>query len=277
MAIELQQSTKQYFVLPSALSINVREHRCHIPSNMYKVNFVSLFIFPSLWCGFHVSLFPLPSQNALLVSDPQLTTLLKGPSFAVLKSRISTLLSSSTIKISSCPSWARNGMVLQPIFLHLSVGFLLSHEFHMKCGVSRSDADPFEHESPVAPNSTSHSCFGKKRKGTGFAFFFFCRCLRGGILSLSYHLGTHGGSKRGFSSAAPLTNKAGVLSPKASGSSLSSVWREVAPCWYVLGVTWWLWKPVHFRIALTLCGFSVAVCPLGEFCPFLMRYVSSLS
>lgn len=172
MAIELQQSTKQYFVLPSALSINVREHRRYIPPNMYKVNFVSLFIFPSLLCGFCVSLFPLPSQNALLVSDPQLTTLLKGPSFAVLKSRLSTLLSSSTIKISSCPSWARNGMVLQPIFLHLSVSFLLSREFHMKCGVSRSDVDPFEHESPVPPNSTSHSCFGKKRKGTGFAFFF---------------------------------------------------------------------------------------------------------
>ena len=73
--------------------------------------------------------------------------------------------------------------------------------------------------------------------------------------------------------SSPLTNKAWVLSPKASGSSLTSVWREVAPCWYVPAVTWWLWKPAHFMNALTLCGFSVAVCSLEEFCPFLMKYL----
>lgn len=54
-----------------------------------------------------------------------------------------------------------------------------------------------------------------------------------------------------------LTNKAWVLSPKALGSSLTSVWWEEAPYWYVPAVTRWLWKPAHFTGALTRCGFSV--------------------
>lgn len=83
-------------VLPSALSINVTEHHYILP-NIYKVKFVSSLIFASLSSGFHVLLFLPPSQKVLLIPDPQLTTLLQSLGFAVLKSRISTLLPSSMV------------------------------------------------------------------------------------------------------------------------------------------------------------------------------------
>lgn len=130
-------------VLPSALSINVTEHQHYILPNIYKVKFVSSLIFASLSSGFHALLFLPPSQKVLLIPDPQLTTLLQSLGFAVLKSRISTLLPSSMVKVNSCLSWETNGMVLQPVVLHLSVGFHLSHEFHTKFGILRSHADPF--------------------------------------------------------------------------------------------------------------------------------------
>lgn len=158
-------------VLPPALSINDTEHQHYILSNRYKAKFVSSLIFASLSSGFHALLFPPPSQKTLLISDSPLTTLLQNLCFAVLKSRISTLLPSSTVKVSCCLSWDRNCMILQPIVLHLSVGFLLFHEFHMKFGLLRSSADPFEHKCPVWPNYLV--ALEGRRKWTRFAFCSF--------------------------------------------------------------------------------------------------------
>lgn len=158
-------------VLPSALSINVTEHQHYILPNIYKVKFVSSLIFASLSSGFHALLFLPPSQKVLLIPDPQLTTLLQSLGFAVLKSRISTLLPSSMVKVNSCLSWETNGMVLQPVVLHLSVGFHLSHEFHTKFGILRSRADPFGRKWPVWPNYIV--ALEGKREGTRSAFCSF--------------------------------------------------------------------------------------------------------
>lgn len=108
----------------------------------------------------------------------------------------------------------------------------------------------------------------RKGRGLDLHFFFLLQMPKRWDTLLELPFRNTPGVKERLLLSCPLTNKARVLSPKASGSSLTSVWREVAPYWYVLGVTWWPWKPVHFMIALTLCGFSVAVCSLGEFCPF---------
>lgn len=155
----------------SCFSIDVTKHQHFILSSIYKVKFVSSLIFAFLSSGFHVLFFPLPSQKALLISDPQLTTLLQRLCFAVLKSRICTQT------FHCCPGellpqlrkkW--HGLP-KPIVLHLSVGFHLSHEFHMKFGVLRSSADPFGHKCPVWPNYIV--ALEEKRKWTIFAFCSF--------------------------------------------------------------------------------------------------------
>lgn len=74
-------------VRPPALSMNVTEHQHYILPNIYKAKLVSTLILPLFPL---VLLFPPPSQKALLISDPQLTTLLESLCFAALESRIST-------------------------------------------------------------------------------------------------------------------------------------------------------------------------------------------
>lgn len=148
------------------------------------------------------------------------------------------------------------GTVLQPIFLQLTVYFLLSHEFYLNFGVWRSDADFFGHESPVRTNYFMQfmQLLWKEKEGDLICILLFWKCLQDGILSLNYYLEIPGDSKRHHPFPHPpcLTSKTWVLSPKPSRSSLTTVWREVTPCWNVPVVAWWLWQPAHFRNVLTV-------------------------
>lgn len=166
------------------------------------------------------------------------------------------------------------GTVLQPIFLQLTVYFLLSHEFYLNFGVWRSDADFFGHESPVRTNYFMQftQLFWKEKEGDLICILLFCKCLQDGILSLNYYLEIPGDSKRHHPFPHPATlqerheswvqNHHGPASPLCGGK------------WLPAGMYLW-WHGGYGNLPTSgMCSlFSVAVCSPGEFCLFFIKYL----